>query len=244
MKYGDQKVINQEYVVPDNTVLMIPIDGFDISNLEDVVRPMVRKRDWFDKNFYYCMPLSMANQQGWSISLPYDIRVVWDGNYDPSGVTIESNTKDFRNVLVKSHFPQGTFTIKIPIIFRTPPGISMMIMPPSNYCHENLSTMSGIVETDNLRFPFSVTIKIPIPNHRVEIPANTPLATIVPIERGLAEKFSLKPASDIFDDSIIKKELEVYSEHLQLREYLDKPDRLYFSGQDLYGNKFKNHIIP
>ena len=38
---------------------------------------------------YKCLPIVTANQWGWQVLCPVDIRATWDGSPDPSGLTVD-----------------------------------------------------------------------------------------------------------------------------------------------------------
>ena len=93
---------------------------------------------------------------------------------------------------IDSHFGEGIITIGTPFILRTPPGINIMTINPPNYIIPNITVMTGVIETDNLRRNFTFNLKIQMPNIRVTVPAGTPLAGFIPIPRYFADNFELK----------------------------------------------------
>jgi hypothetical protein len=124
-----------------------------------------------------------------------------------------------------------------------------MTINPPNYIIPNVTVMTGVVETDNIRRNFTFNLKIQIPNIQVNIPAGTPIAGFIPIPRYYADSFKLDYAEDIFDDSIIDEETEALTNENLQREYIDPAlpngvNKFYFKGQDIYGNKFPDHQSP
>src|SRR5262245_16616311 len=52
------------------------------------LRPSPARRHWMTQSpvAYQCLPLVVANQWGWQILCPTDVRVTWDGTPDRLGV--------------------------------------------------------------------------------------------------------------------------------------------------------------
>jgi len=258
-------IINQDenLVVPEKTIAIFPIISdpelkLKEFNLEDVnlfLKPLNvdHKRDWFGPHFYKCLPLSIGNMQGFIVSLPYTISIFWNGENNQDALTIkiyeDSKPYDGYNFISPgSEFGHGILTIHLPITLKTPPGINLMTISPPNFPLVGLSPMTGVVESDNLRFTFTLNIKVDLPNVEIMIPANTPLVGLLPIPRYFCDSFKLVDAFKIFDKKIIEEESDTVYKNGQLRNHYNNvpnnPDRLYYSGQDVLGNKFKDHQLP
>jgi len=50
----------------EDKILMIPVDGFDINKYTKFIKPLKKEktRDWFSRDFYRCLPLTIGIQQG------------------------------------------------------------------------------------------------------------------------------------------------------------------------------------
>jgi hypothetical protein len=246
-------MINETEIVPDYTIAAIPVLDLPFSELQKIVKPLnsTYKRDWFDKVFYKCLPLSIANRQGFSISVPFGFDLEWNGGNDIKDLSIylhddEKLYHDIDHLNIESHFGYGILTIGIPVVFKTPPGINLMTIPPPNYITPNLMPMFGVVETDNLRYTFTVNLKVVIPDIKIRVFANTPLAAFIPIPRNFCDSFELVDGKNIFSKDVVEKEQEIVREHGLVRSNLAQHgvwDKTYFSGTDIRGNKFKNHQI-
>jgi hypothetical protein len=251
-------IINQDGgpVVPDKTIAVFSLHpNFDMKKLDVFLKPLNRdyKRDWFTQFFYTCLPLSIANMQGFIVSLPYEIKVIWNGGLTKDSIIIEygEEFKKYENdffVEVRSDFGHGIFTLYLPVTLKTPPGINLMTIAPPNFPLPGLSPMNGVVESDNIRFSFTFNIKIDLINTPITIPANTPLAGLLPIPRYFCDSFTLMDAYDIFDNETIKEEqstvlLNAYIRKTSINK-TKKRDRLYFRGVDSKKNKFKDHQLP
>jgi hypothetical protein len=256
-------IINQGNgpVVPDKTIAMFPVipdDGVEPFNINDVslfLKPLntTHKREWFTSHFYNCLPLSIANMQGFVFSIPYEFDIFWNGENNTQGLIIKTyeDSKKYCNknfINLSSEFGHGILTIHFPLILKTPPGVNLMTIAPPNYPIPGMSVMSGVIESDNLRFTFTLNLKIDLPNLTIKVLPNTPLVGMIPIPRNYCDSFKLQNAYNIFDENIIKEEINVVKEHTDKRnnQNLHKlgPDKLYFRGFDVKKNKFKEHQLP
>lgn len=255
-------IVNQDknLCVPDKTIAvfpLIPSDGveeFDM-NFSSFLKPLnlSHKRDWFTSHFYHCLPLSIGNMQGFVFSVPYGFDVVWNGGnsiYDIEFFLHEDADvyKNKNQVYLSSEFGNGIMTIHFPVSLKTPPGINLMTIAPPNFPLPGMSPMTGVVESDNLRFTFTMNIKIDIPNTPIRIFANNPLIGLIPIPRYFCDSFELKNAYDIFNEDIVNNERDVVKEHGDYRVLSNNtkhvPDRLYYRGMDIKQNKFNDHQLP
>jgi hypothetical protein len=249
-------MINQDSNVPDNTIAVF-IDksvGFPMTYFEEVsqlLQKPPKKRSWFTNHFYRCLPLSIANQYGFVLTLPFDIELTWDGTEPITGVTVKTDEQSYFKVM--SLFGSGIVTIATPFHLRTPPGVNLMTINPPNYILPNITVMNGVIETDNIRGPFTFNIKLQIPGITTTLKKGMPISGIIPIPRYFADGFTLKDASDIFTQEELDEENKASSDHSDLRfdtnvgakeTGIYKTDRLYMRGMDIYGNKFPDHQPP
>jgi hypothetical protein len=255
-------IINQddELVVPDKTIAFFPIipsDGikpFDLKNIDLFLKPLNtnHKRDWFTSHFYKCLPLAIGNMQGFVFSLPYTVTVLWNGGNHINDIQIEYHEdnvySDVNFAHLSSEFGNGILTIHYPLSLKTPPGINLMTISPPNFPLPGLSPMTGVVESDNIRFTFTLNIKMDFPNLKIKILPNTPLVGLIPIPRYFCDSFELKNAYDIFGKDVVEEEINVVNQHSVQRAVQNKknlpPEGLYYSGKDIKGNKFKDHQLP
>lgn len=252
-------MINQGIDVPDKTISIFfnnkeVEDKFkDNDRISGIISKPEKTREWFDPNFYRCLPLAIGNQYGFVIKSEFDIGFVWDGGVSNESIKFfftetaeELSTKYPR---VESHFGNGVITINPPFTLRTPPGVNLMTINPPNHVIPNITVMTGVVESDNLRRNFTFNLKVQIPNIQVHIPAGTPLAAFIPIPRYYSDSFELEYANNIFDTEVIDEELKAAAEADNHRINVEptlpiKAGRHYFRGEDIYGNKFPDHQKP
>lgn len=258
-------MINQGINVPDNTIAIFswpdlwPESNFD--NITNTIQKPPKKRDWFTTNFYNCLPLTIGNQQGFIVKAGFDFNVIWNGkNGNEDGNTIvtkipkegDENERPFPAIL--TNFGHGILTLSLPLTLRTPPGVNILTMAPPNYIMDGLTVMTGVVETDNLRQFFTFNIKINKPNTLISVDAGTPLAAFIPVPRYFTDGFELVDAQTIFDEETYNEEYQAYLDSCTRRDVaqtynerrngLQVPDKDYFKGFDVYGNKFPDHQKP
>ena len=246
--------------VPEKTIVYIPVipnDGikeFDM-NISTFLRPLNldHKRYWFTPNFYRCLPLSIGNMQGFVFSFPFDFTVKWNGGIGPEDIEIFDVENyelepEMNHVYVTTEFGHGIFTAHFPVMLKTPPGINLMTIAPPNFPTPGVSPMTGVVETDNLKFTFTLNFKVDLVNIPIKIEKNYPLMGIIPIPRNFCDSFEMINAYDILDKEYIEEERAIAREHANRRDiqnaYEEGSDGLYYKGVDIRGNKFKDHQLP
>ena len=249
-------------VVPEKTIAYIPVIKhkadfpFDM-DISKFLKPLNKdhKRDWFVPHFYKCLPLSIANMQGLAFSSPFSFEVFWNGNNNPEDISIKVyndseilNFDKMNHVRVSSHFGYGIFTFNLPIILKTPPNVNLMTIAPPNYPLPGISPMSGVIETDNLSFTFTLNFKIDLPNALIKIEKNYPLMGIIPIPRYYCDSFELINAYDILNKDDIEEQRQISDKQRLSRQkqnnFNEKTDGRYYKGIDVMNNKFKNHQLP
>lgn len=140
------------------------------------------KRQWmeetFDKHAYHCFPVSLSNSLGWGISFPKDICFIWDGICD--------STPDHVKVLkgheyVSTGRANGTISFNTNLLIRTSEDLSMLAMPTPNWPIDGVWPFTTIISTSFFQGALPLAWKITKPNEEIFIPANTPIASIMPI---------------------------------------------------------------
>ena len=209
------------------------------------------KRDWFSRHAYFCLPLVIGNQYGFALRSLYDFSVVWNGGNATSDlvITIADEEKYIQTAnlqSVSSHFGIGIITVQTAFILRTPPGVNLMTVNPPNYFIDGLYHMTGVVEADNLRRDFTFNIKMTRPNYEVRVKRGDIIGCIMPYPRAFIDNFEIQLGNDIFTPEQIAEEQQCAADFAAERSGPDqqkryKNGRRYFRGEDVYGNKFKDH---
>ena len=236
--------------VPENTIVIFDVDD-SVADAEIFFEKPQKTREWFDSNFYRCLPLTIGNQYGFIMKTKYAFNAIWNGGSSPDDVVITyilSNNDDLylKKHLANSNFGNGIITISHSFMLRTPKNINLMTITPPNFVIPNITFMTGVIETDNLRYTFSFNLKIQEPNVLVSFPAGSVIGAFIPVPRGFVENFNIKMAEDIFDKNIILEEKKAFFDQLNLRNELRKNNKFiknYMKGFDIYGNKFNKHQL-
>lgn len=245
--------------VPKNTIMFLHTNRYrkERHNLSEIIEPLAGqpKRDWFDDNFYRCLPLTIANQYGFVLKSALDLTIKWDGDVEHEvEILFDETSEYFRGNDPLSiqqflgNFKNGIMSIVNFCNLRTPPGINLMVIQPPNMINNpDLFVMSGVIETDNLRSVFTFNLRVLTPNKEIKIKRGDPIAAFIPIPRYFVENFELKSAEEYFDQDTLD------SEHKQLelffweRHVLDAVTKKYGSGRRYYqgihhdDSKFKDH---
>jgi hypothetical protein len=246
-------MINQGSDVPDKKIAIFyddPAMEFPKERVGNIISTAPKTRGWFDPHFYKCLPLSIANQYGFIITTEFDFEFEWDGRISQDSLKFYFDIPE--NELIKlyprieSHFGHGIITLYTPFSLRTPPGVNLMTINPPNYVVPNITVMTGVVESDNLRRDFTINLKVQIPNMRIRIPKGYPIAGIIPIPRYFSDKFELVDSENIFSESEIIEEHQAKMDALMQRQEIELKHkslvgRDYFLGRDVYKNNFTDH---
>src|SRR4051794_3135971 len=144
------------------------------------LRPSPVRRHWMSEqpNAYQCLPMVVANQWGWQVLCPTDVRASWDGSPDRRGLRVEVDPR--WAVAIKSHFGRGIITFSPPWLFRTPPGWDLYAKGPSNRWKPNCVPLEGVVETWWLSYTFTMNWKVVEPGE-VAFAKGESLGQLVPV---------------------------------------------------------------
>jgi hypothetical protein len=144
------------------------------------LRPSPVRRQWMSEqpNAYQCLPMVAANQWGWQVLCPTDVRTTWDGSPGPAGLRVEVDPR--WAAAIKSHFGRGILTFSPPWLFRTPPGWDLYAKGPSNRWKPNCVPLEGVVETWWLNYTFTLNWKVVEPGG-VAFARGESLGQLVPV---------------------------------------------------------------
>jgi Family of unknown function (DUF6065) len=157
--------------------------------------PASSQRDWMDRTndrfAYRCLPLLMANQNGWCIINKHQVRVIWNGKdkKEDLSVTCLSGPDGFPCPAV-SHFGSGIVTWHLNYLFRTSPGYNLWVKGPSNWPKLGITALEGTIETDWAVATFTMNWKMTSIDFPVYFEPEEPICMFVPIRRGEAEAFA------------------------------------------------------
>jgi hypothetical protein len=169
----------------------LPLKAFRLPGIPAGLVPAQADRPWmnaFGTAFANrCLPMRIANQDGWFVLNSCAIQVTWNGGAHQKDISIE--ILDGLTTPVLSHFGHGVITWWIPYLFRTPPGYNMHVRGPVNFCKDGISPLSAIVETDWAVASFPMSWKITRAGHPIRFERDEPICMISPVLRGSTESF-------------------------------------------------------
>lgn len=153
------------------------------------IRQGDRERQWMDetteKYAYRCLPLTMANQNGYEIATSQRIKIIWNGGNDIQDIYIECGASG----VVSSHFGFGVVTFHPNLLVRTPKNVNMVVTGVPNAPKRGISPLTGIVETDWNPASFTMNWKMTEPYKEVVFEPFEPFCFVTPTQRGYSEKF-------------------------------------------------------
>jgi hypothetical protein len=150
-----------------------------------------------------CLPLLIANQSGWFLLNDRAFEAEWKGGPDKASVRIRY-PRGPGPCWASSHFGHGILTFSLPYLFRTSPGVDLLVRGPTNLPKDGIAALEGIVETDWAVAPFTMNWKFTRPKRRVRFEVDEPIAMIMPMMSGDIELF--EPRLESMDtDSKLKE---------------------------------------
>jgi hypothetical protein len=160
---------------------MYSIEAFKTTGLSNIYPSQV-KRDWMDETYdrhaYNCFPVTITNSLGWSISFPEEISFIWDGISDssPHHVKVLSGEK-----YVSTGRANGTISFNPGLGFKTDKDLSLLCIPTPNLFIRGVQCFTTLISSSFFHGDFPIAWKITEPMVKITIPANTPVANIIPI---------------------------------------------------------------
>ena len=232
---------------------MEPFTAYQIHDTANMaLSPAPLERDWMTNTHlkypYRCLPLNIANQNGWVVSCPVDFRCYWYGGDGPKDVEVRFDGP--ADPSISSHFGVGVVTFSIPYLFRTPEGINLWVKGPANAPKDGIAPLEGVVETDWAVSTFTMNWKITRPNEWIAFKRDEPICMLVPVPRGLAEAF-LPRITQLSADAELHAKYQAWE--ASRRGFLEglrslDPDTVkrgwqkeYFQGKTAEGGTFDGH---
>lgn len=228
--------------VPEGMIYLLTNDDKYIEKYKNFLEPNTKFRPWFKQHFYFCLPLSMANQHTFIVRSLSGLMLRWSGGTENSDLSVFQMHDTESLQTFESHFGNGILTVQHQFTLRTPKQVNLMVKEPPNYPINGVSFMNGVVETDQLRRDFTFNLKVTAKNTDIYIPKNTPIGAVMPVPRYFHDKFSSKVVEDEELLKVYRDTLTYYNEERKI-EYDSggKPSLRYLHGEDIFGNKFHDH---
>ena len=149
------------------------------------LRPGRPERAWMDATdqrfAYRCLPLTIANSFGWELILPADVTAEWNGGAGLPDLSVTVDGAAWGNgKLAASHFGHGVLTFHTGYLFRTDPGVGLLVRGAPNWAMGEIHPLEAIVETDWLPFSFTMNWQFINPG-RVVFKAGDPFCFVMPV---------------------------------------------------------------
>jgi len=167
----------------------IEIIAYNLDNRGWSVEPASGNRDWMKETKGHankCLPLLAANQLGYVIRNPTEVTAIWNGGKGSDAITIMHEDEEL-NKSSASHFGHGIITWQIPFLFRTPPGIGLLVRGATNFWVENAQALDGFVETHWSPYTFTMNWKVIKENVPVIWKKGDPICMVIPYPIELLE---------------------------------------------------------
>lgn len=134
-----------------------------------------------------CLPMRVANSNGWFLLNPVRFGVTWTGDNGVRGIRYRPLER--KPLMCNSLFGSGIMTFPFNLLFRTPPGYNLLLRGPANCVKDGIAPLEGLVETDWSTATATMNWKLTRKNHEVIWEKDEPFAMIVPMKRGEIEQF-------------------------------------------------------
>ncbi|HEY1775383.1 MAG TPA: DUF6065 family protein [Solirubrobacteraceae bacterium] len=167
----------------------------------DIV-PAPRTRDWMlktTKSFANrCLPLLMANESGWWLRNAHSFTAVWNGGAGRADIDLVFDERNPRGNTPNSTFGSGIISWPISCVFRTPPGVDLLVRGPANLPKDGATALEGLVEADWMEVTFTMNWQLTRPGLAVRFERDEPFAMVVPQVRTDLERYKpvMRPMSD------------------------------------------------
>jgi hypothetical protein len=166
--------------------------------LDMPIVPAARRREWMEPtSASRCLPLLMANESGWFLLNPHEVRLTWDGGDGKDAITIEYPGGTPARTSIQSAFGFGIVSWEIPYLFRTAEGYNLLARGPANHPKDGIAPLEGLVETDWSPYSFTMNWRFTRPDTTVTFERHEPCCQLVPQRRAELERFAprLEPMS-------------------------------------------------
>jgi hypothetical protein len=206
--------------------------------LEGEISESPIRRDWMDEDnsIYRCLPMTIANQNGWVVESPCDVTASWVGGKASDGVHFLVDTSySSPQRFVDCIFGNGIITFFMNFIVRTPPGVNLLVRGAPNFYIDGAHPLEGVVETDWLNFTFTMNWKITSPGKTIYFKKGDPICFLQPVPHNYSEEFNFE-INSIEINPELKEKFNAYNK--ARIDFLNNP-----AGKSWQGNYFKGEDV-
>lgn len=208
-------------------------------------------REWMDatpaRGAYRCLPLAIANQLGWVVTSPVTFCARWNGKPDASGLSLRFPEGEGANAgQVRSHFGAGVITFSLPWLFRTDPGVCLLVRGPTNFFKDGAVALDGLVETDWSNATFTMNWKLTRRSADVWFKRGEPVCMLQPYPVELVERMSPQ-VRQLADDPAVERGYALWRDSRsgaldeRTRTGHDVWQKDYMKGETVDGGKVASH---
>lgn len=197
------------------------------------LEPAASRRDWMDQTPYKganrCLPMVIANQAGWIVKSPCGFKATWNGKNNPTDLTIEvQENPAIYSKQIASVFGSGIVTFSLPWLFRTPPGIGLLVRGPMNTPRPDAVPLDGLVETNWSPATFTMNWKLMKSKSPVWFRKDEPICHLMPYPLDLLESMQARTAP-VSEDAELEKQFNEWkhSRHVQFQQGSAEPTKHY-----------------
>jgi hypothetical protein len=169
----------------------VDLTCFTLDGWNPRIRPASSRRDWMEATperfAYRCLPLAIANAHGWEVLSPCGFEARWNGGPLVEDVEVRVDPGSGPRV-PSSLFGQGTITLHIEGIIRTPPGWNLWVSGPPNGAKDAISPLGGVIESDWSPYTFTMNWRFTRPDQWIRFDENEPFCFFFPVERALFDR--------------------------------------------------------
>lgn len=233
----------------------MPLTAYLHAGWEPLIRPASPRREWMDNTpesfAARCLPLNIANAHGWEVLTPMGFNSYWKGGSGTENVIIEADAGMPPASMPISLFGQGTFTVHVQALIRTPPGYDLFVTGSPNWAKDGIAPLSGVVETDWSPYTFTMNWRFTRINQWVRWEAQEPVAFLFPVQRGLLERMEPRfvaldqnpdAAKQFADWSASRNAFHEEMRNNPPNDPSKKWQKLYYRGQDMRGRRMATHL--
>lgn len=161
------------------------------------------RRAWMDKTTdkhpYKCIPVTRANAHGWTIRLPHDVVVMWDGGDQPANLQVlEGGHMENGIEMVDTSLGSGVLSFHSHMLVKTPKPYNLYVTGAPNELVKGAVPLTGVVETWWSPYTFTMNWKIRYTNRPVLFPKGLGYVHFFPINSIELEQWStiVKPIAE------------------------------------------------
>ncbi len=223
----------------------------------DIV-PAERSREWMVKTgtsfANRCLPLLMANESGWWLRNQHAFTATWNGGPRPGDIELRFDDTVLGAKDPGSNFGYGIVSWSIACVFRTPPGVDLLVRGPANLPKDGATALEGLVATDWIEATFTMNWKLTRPGLAVRFERGEPFAMVVPQRRFDLERY--KPVvRSLRDAAALQEPVRKWTERRRLEQVrafaaehvaqIGGPrwDGSYMRGTRQDGSRFEEHRV-